>query len=147
MRRQHCGTMVRCRLKCSNSFPVPHGHVDKCTGNYEDDTCMGYCDDGYKLEGDSKVYCKGGVWTNDNGNPPQLTVNIWVCISLFPCTSIVGARGPNLLSSLPLHSRLSPLVFLASHFSSLSKRKYSAFPSTLLELPPSVPLPARYSPW
>ena len=67
-RRQQCGTMVRCRQRCTNSFPVAHGYV-RCSGSYEDDTCTVHCYNEYKLSGDSKVYCKGGVWTRQNGQP------------------------------------------------------------------------------
>ena len=115
MRRQHCGTMVRCRLKCSNSFPVPHGHVDKCTGNYEDDTCMVYCDDGYKLEGDSKVYCKGGKWTNDNGQSASAYCKyIGMYQQFISMHEHSGGRGCKPHVFCTLHSQLSPLVFLAS---------------------------------
>ena len=60
--------MVRCRQKCTNSFPVPHGYTE-CTGSYEDDTCTVHCDDDYKLQGDSKIFCKGGVWENQDAKP------------------------------------------------------------------------------
>ena len=60
--------MVRCRQKCTNCFPVPHGYTE-CTGSYEDDTCTVHCDDDYKLQGDSKIFCKGGVWENQDAKP------------------------------------------------------------------------------
>lgn len=66
--RQQCNTMVRCRQKCTNSLPVPYGYTE-CTGSYEDDTCTVHCDEEYKLQGDSKIFCIGGVWKNEDAKP------------------------------------------------------------------------------
>lgn len=68
-KRQLCGTMVRCRQKCTESFPVPHGYITCSGASYEDDTCAVHCYNDYKLKGDSKVYCHGGVWTKQSGKP------------------------------------------------------------------------------
>ena len=71
--------MVRCRQKCTNSFPVPHGYAE-CTGSYEDDKCTVHCDDDYKLQGDSKILCKGGVWENQDAKPASAQCkDIGVC--------------------------------------------------------------------
>ena len=68
-KRLQCGTMVRCRQRCTDSYPVPHGYTT-CSGtSYEDDTCAVHCHNDYRLKGDSKVYCHGGVWTKQSGRP------------------------------------------------------------------------------
>lgn len=58
---QHCGTKVRCRQKCTNTFPVPEGNT-ACTGTFEGDSCTVLCGTHYRHRGDSVAYCSGGVW-------------------------------------------------------------------------------------
>ena len=64
--RQDCGTMVRCRQKCTNRFPVPQGSAT-CSGMFEGDSCTVVCGRHYRHRGDSKAYCTGGVWTIQRG--------------------------------------------------------------------------------
>lgn len=59
--RQHCGTKIRCRQKCTNTFHVPQGNT-ACTGTFEGDSCTVSCRRHYRRRGDFKAYCSGGVW-------------------------------------------------------------------------------------
>lgn len=71
---------------------------------------MVHCDDGYKLKGDPKVYCKGGVWTNENRKPASAfckDIGVFQFISI----SIVGSK---LSVSPTFQCPLFPLFFLVS---------------------------------
>ena len=90
--------MVRCRQRCTNDFPVPHGRTS-CSGKFEGDSCTVSCNRDYILRGPSRIYCRGGVWTKDNGQPAAAhcaSIGVY-CFSCFEWHNIKLSTASTLI--------------------------------------------------
>lgn len=61
-----CYNMLQCKRRCDNSYPVPNAKT-KCTGKFAGDNCRVSCKFAFKLVGPQTVYCREGVWVDQQG--------------------------------------------------------------------------------